>query len=534
MLTVLIGGVLAVNPAAWAEGPPPPPAGVVDVRAAQAGDAGLPEEPEVPEPEPEPEPEPQAEPAELPPPTCRVEATFPGATWEDASAEIRAARPEAVAALEAYLFPPDLDWEDPERQGVRTDGVVVVHGGRIIYERYDHGYTAETRHLAWSMTKTVMGVLAGMAVGDGRLDPDESVCRYVGDLPAESCAVTVDHLLQFASGFDWLETYEGYSPTRSSVLAMLYGEGNAAMGSFVASHPLRDTPGTAYMYSSGDTNLLSTAVDGALRPTSGARWPHVRLFEPLGMQSAVLERDGADVPVGSSYWWATPRDMARFGLLLREDGCWQGERLVPDGWIHRMSQVNEAIRAKAYDRSGWDVQGRQLWINRPVAELGMEGPGWPHLPEDTVAALGHWKQTIAVIPSMDLVVVRTADDRDGSVDRDRFLYLAAVVAGEAEPLTDSAFSPASWPPQPPAPATDRKYASTLFKLGSGFAAKEACSCLFVAERDLDFCKEWVRVSPDVARFRVDMESKTVRARALGMGKQVATWVDVERGCRLER
>lgn len=512
MLTALISGVFAVTQAASAEVPPPPPPGVVA--------------------QPEVAPEAQAE-AE-PPPTCRAEAVYPGGDWVDATAETLAARPEAVAALEAYLFSPELDWQDKERRGVRTDGLVIVHGGRIIYERYDHGYTAESRHLAWSMTKTVMGVLTGMAVGDGALDPDDSICSHLDGLPVESCAVTVDHLLQFASGFDWLETYEGYSPTQSSVLAMLYGEGSAAMGPFVAGHALREAPGSAYMYSSGDTNLLSTVVDGVMRPAEGDRWPHVRLFEPLGMDSAVLERDGADVPVGSSYWWSTPRDMARFGLLLREDGCWAGERLVPEGWIARMSEVNDAIRSKAYDRSGWDVQGRQLWINRPVAELGMEGPGWPHLPEDTVAALGHWKQTIAVIPSMDLVVVRTADDRDGSVDRDRFLYLSAVVAGEAEPLPDTAFAPVSWPPQPPAPARAGKYEASLFRLGSGFAAKEACSCLFVAERDVDFCKEWVRVSPDVARFRVDEDSKTVKARALGMGKQVATWVDVERGCRLER
>ena len=85
-------------------------------------------------------------------------------------------------------------------------------------------------------------------------------------------------------------------------------------------------------------------VDAAMRPAHGERWPHVRLFEPLGMSRAVLERDGADVPVGSSYWWDTPRDMARFGLFLREDGCWEGERLLPEGWFARMSEVNEAIR----------------------------------------------------------------------------------------------------------------------------------------------------------------------------------------------
>jgi hypothetical protein len=74
------------------------------------------------------------------------------------------------------------------------------------------------------------------------------------------------------------------------------------------------------------------------------------------------------------------------------------------------------------------------------------------------------------------------------------------------------------------------YDNSLFRLGSGFSAKEVCSCVFVMERDEDFCRQWTRVSPDIARFTVDRDARQVHARALGLGHTVARWVDDETGC----
>lgn len=78
-----------------------------------------------------------------------------------------------------------------------------------------------------------------------------------------------------------------------------------------------------------------------------------------------------------------------------------------------------------------------------------------------------------------------------------------------------------------------RYDNSLFELGSGFAAKETCSCLFVEGHDVSFCRELVRVKPNVARFRVNYEAKTVRGRALGLGRQVARYAGPEVGCVLE-
>jgi CubicO group peptidase (beta-lactamase class C family) len=355
---------------------------------------------------------------------CDMGATFPAAEWTRAPAPPPG---HAVGALEAYAFPPVLG--DKERAGVRTHGVVIVRGGQVIYEHYDRGADASKRHLAWSVSKSVTGALAGVAVQRGRLRLDQSVCEAVPTMPPTACAVQVQHLLAMNSGFDWAETYEGEPPTASSVLAMLYGEGQSDMAAFVAAHPLRDPPGTSWMYSSGDSVVLTSVVRAALEPVSGARWAWANLFDPLGMTSASFEVDGVGTPVGSSTFYATPLDMARFGWFMAQDGCWGGHRLLPEGWMAQAASPNVGLRAKPLGRDDGDVYGWQLWLNAIVPEVGQAALPWPSLPADAYAARGHWGQSILVVPSLDVVIVRTADDRDGSFSLDQFGALALAVAG---------------------------------------------------------------------------------------------------------
>jgi CubicO group peptidase (beta-lactamase class C family) len=358
-----------------------------------------------------------------------AECAASGALSPDGVDEL--SRTPGAAALDSYLFPAELDREDPERIGIRTDGVVIVHHGRVVYERYGGEWTADRPHLAWSASKSFTNALTGIAVGRGRLVLDASICDYRPATRPESCAVRVQDVLEFASGFDWHETYEGQSPTSSSVLAMLYGEGERDMYAFVTGHALRDPPGTSWMYSSGDTNVLSGVVRAALEPQYGEHYPWKLLFEPLDMRSARWERDGAGTYVGSSYVYATPRDLAKFGLLYLQDGCYAGQRLLPEGWVASSTQVSAPMRGKTLDRDAGDVQGRQFWLNQPVPEVGQTELPWPGVPEDAYAARGHWKQSITMIPSRDLVVVRVADDRDGSFDHAAFLALAVALTDGA-------------------------------------------------------------------------------------------------------
>ena len=356
---------------------------------------------------------------------CPQRAQWPTEDWPTPSSEVAAARAAEVRALEDYAF--TLTGKDEERRGIRTDAVLIIQGGRLVYERYGRGYTAQMRHLAWSVTKTVTNALTGLAVARGAVTLEDSICRHLPLGKEALCRIRVQDLLEFSSGLDWKETYENQSNQVSSVLAMLYGEGRQDKSAFVASHRLRDAPGTTYAYSSGDSVLLAGVLDRALRPALGEAYPWTLLFDVLGMRSAALERDAAGVPVGSSYFYATPRDLAKLGFLYLNDGCWEGQRLLPEGWVAASTAVSTPFRTRPLNHAPGDVQGRSIWLNRPVPEQHVEKP-WPSVPDDAFAARGHWGQSITVIPSLDMVVVRVADDRQKrALDFDRFLFLAIAV-----------------------------------------------------------------------------------------------------------
>lgn len=311
----------------------------------------------------------------------------------------------AFRELEGYLFPPDFD--EAARRGVRTDGIVVIQGGKMVYERYGRGYTAEMAHPAWSATKALVDALYGVAVQQGLLSIDDPVAARSGVLAEDGRdAITFRHLLEMTSGLDFRKAYE-WAPLRSSVIAMLYTNGRDDMARFAAGHEVAHPPGSAFAYASGDSVLLMAALRDVVGEEAYADWPWTALFDVLGME-ATLERDAAGTFVGSSYLYASPRDLAKLGFLYLQDGRWEDRQLLPEGWAQ---QAGEPGPAPFY--------GRHWWTNR--GEAG-EHP-WPDAPADTIAGSGHWGQKLFVIPSRDLVIVRTGDDRDRSFDTGTFLRL---------------------------------------------------------------------------------------------------------------
>lgn len=350
-------------------------------------------------------------------PTC-PDAVYPGEVWDNVGPSVRVEQATLVKALDDALFPPTLNFAAKGREGIRTNAVVVVHRGRIVYERYRAPWTPDGAHLGWSMSKSVTSVLTGIAVKQGLVSTSDSICDHLGDLPEASCQVTVQDLLDMASGFQWRETYEGGSPTESAVLAMLYGEGASDMARFVATQPLARPPGSAWQYSSGDTNVLSAAIGRPLTAKFGERFPWTEFFDVIGMKTAVFERDAAGTYVGSSYVYASPRDWARFGFFLLHDGCWASEQLLPDRWMAEATTIAEPARTKVLPRADSDVQARLFWVNQTLPEHGVNERWCPSVSESMYAARGHWGQSVTVVPDRDLVVVRLADDRDDTYQHD--------------------------------------------------------------------------------------------------------------------
>jgi CubicO group peptidase (beta-lactamase class C family) len=312
-------------------------------------------------------------------------------------------------ALENYAFPPR---DDATRQGIRTDALLIIRDGQIIYERYAGPTTAQTPHLTWSISKSLMASVLGVAYGEGLFKLEDPATKFYPPLTKHP-AIKIADLLHWASGIDWQEDYE-YAPLKSSVVAMLYTRGHRDMAAFTADHDAYAEPGRAFRYSSGDSNLLAAALKNIVGPQRYADYPWEALFEPLGIRHAVWETDASGTFVASSYVYLTARDLARVGLLMARDGRWEERQVLPKDWI--AFNLKPFAGYKAHEDEA--VPGGHWWLNRPVD--GAASP-WPDAPPDTFAALGHWGQALYVIPSEKLVIVRYADDRDGSYRHNELL-----------------------------------------------------------------------------------------------------------------
>lgn len=462
------------------------------------------------------------------PPRCDPAAPVPGEVWEEAAP----ANPAAVDALTAYAFPPDLDWNAKGKPGIRTEGLVVVHRGRVVYERYREPWGPTNRHIGWSATKTVTGLLAGIARREGAIDPADSICAHLGGLPEASCGVTLDDLLNFGSNFRWMEDSSGHKFTANSTVAMLYGEGHQDMGRFVATTPLRGEAGGAYAYSTGDTTLLGRLLHDALLADHGRDWPYALLLDRIGAGAVVWERDATGAPLAGSHLWATPREFARIGLLLARGGCWAGDEVVPKEWIDEMSHPNDALRGPTYTRDSPFVAGKQLWLNQPLPEHGLDTRPFPQAPADLVMALGRNGQLVAAVPSLDLVVVRTAEQIDRSFSIDRLVAHAVALLGEGPVPTESQQADREQLGTPTPPPAE-PYAHGFLRIGARFGAKEGCSCRFVAELPEEACEGWLQVAKGAPRMRVDAETQRSRASIFGLTRARAHYVNDREGCILD-
>ncbi|MDH2343568.1 serine hydrolase [Bradyrhizobium sp. SSUT77] len=297
---------------------------------------------------------------------------------------------------------------DPVLRGPGMRAIVVVHDGRIVGETYGEGFNASTPLLGWSMTKTVTAALVGMAIKDGKLSLDRKDLfpQWAGDARAD---ISVADLLAMSSGLEFNED----DGLLNDAARMEFLVRDAA--AFARDKALVTPPGTTFHYGSGSSVLLTRIWQNAVGAAAPA-FPQERLFKPLGMTSAVLESDPSGTFLGEAFLYANAHDWARFGEFLRLGGEWNGQQLLSPGFVDYMRSP-----APASDQSHGPVYGRgQLWL---AAGLGFS------LPADTFMLNGHLRQTITVIPSRKLVILRMGLTREDIGYSNAKLLQAIVAAG---------------------------------------------------------------------------------------------------------
>ncbi len=278
--------------------------------------------------------------------------------------------------------------DDPERlQGTRA--AIVVYKGKIVAERYADGFTKDTPLTGWSMTKSITNALAGILVQLNlvSLEDDQLFPKWSGDGDPRS-QITVDQLLRMSSGLKWEEVYVG----NSDATKMLFTSHSAS--AVALDKPLEYRPDSVWEYSSGTSNILSELIRQKVGGDNKQYWnfPHYFLFNKIGMRTAVLEPDASGTFVGSSFMYASARDWARFGLLYLNDGVWNGDRILPPGWVEYSRTPTPASPNEKYGAHFWRTKGE------PGSTVDM--------PADAYHLAGYEGQKVVIIPSYDLVLVR--------------------------------------------------------------------------------------------------------------------------------
>ena len=286
------------------------------------------------------------------------------------------------SAISARLEPIAKAFVDEHSYNGHPFAFVVLHKGGIVAERYGEGIGADTQLLSWSMGKSFTNALVGIMARDSLVDINApmDIPQWQGDGRA---AITLNNLMQMQSGLQWNEDYGN----RSDVNVMLHCEKD--MGLYALDKPLEHEPGTYWYYSSGSTNIVMRYLRGKFGSDAEfLGYIRERLFKALHISGAHFEPDMSGTPVGSSYLYVTARDFARFGELFLEDGCVDGERILPEGWVDYTVTPASASEGR---------YGAFFWLNL--------GHSLPDVPEDTFSCNGHDGQQIYIIPSKELVVV---------------------------------------------------------------------------------------------------------------------------------
>jgi CubicO group peptidase (beta-lactamase class C family) len=284
----------------------------------------------------------------------------------------------------------DLAFADPA--GL-TAAVVIVHKGQIVGERYMPGITKDTQLESWSMGKSLTATLFALLVKDGvyKIDDPAPVpdWRAPGDPRG---AIKIVDLLHMSSGLRFIAGQDpDYSIDKGYPDHTLVYTGAIDVFTHSLTRPLQFPPNTQGRYRNSDPLIVGWLVKQAVtrRGEEYLTFPQRALFDRIGIRRQMLETDPYGNFVMTGFDYGTARNWARLGLLYLQDGMWQGQRILPEGWSTFVSTPAPAWKQPVY--------GGLFWVN---------GDGAWNIPKTAYMANGAGGQRTIVIPTHDLVVVR--------------------------------------------------------------------------------------------------------------------------------
>lgn len=334
---------------------------------------------------------------------------WPDDVWRTSSPEEQGVDSKTIVDL--------LDYIDDNALNIHS--VLIIRNGNLITEAYFYPHNQESSINIYSCTKGVVSALVGLALDHAYLeDINQPVLVYFSDreianLDEQKQNITIEHLLTMSSGLEWDEWGS------TTINGQFYSSLDWIQ--FELDRPMKDEPGTRFVYNTGGPHLLTGILQSEIGMTALA-FGKTQLFEPLGISDVLWQSDAYFVNDGGSGVHMTPRDMAKFGYLYLKDGIWNAEQIIPSNWVQTSTQAHiDAEMGKQYGYLWWvDPDGRYYWCR-----------GWNG-------------QRIFVIPSERMIVVMTANAPgtdmllmpEGLLEN---FILPAVISDEALPENSEAF-----------------------------------------------------------------------------------------------
>lgn len=307
----------------------------------------------------------------------------------------------SVTAEEAGCSQRRLDSAMKFAERSHSTGVVVLWRGRILAERYWDGWTRDRPHFAYSVSKSLVSTLIGMAIEEGKIEGvDQSASDFLSEWQAnpQHRKITIHDMLSMSAGLE------------GGTRVFLKGAFSRDERAFATSLPVQHKPGTYWEYHNSAYRLHFNLIDEA-SGQSLQQYTQVKLLTPLGMGNSKWETKRFNRRQ-NTFMSLTPRDAARYGLFVLAEGAWNGKQLVNRDWIRKATRPSNKTLNPSYGYLWWLNCGSFHYL--PLNPNKQAGPIFPGCPPDAIGALGKDDQAIYVVPSLDLVVTRFGDAADSS------------------------------------------------------------------------------------------------------------------------
>ena len=307
----------------------------------------------------------------------------------------------------------------------QTAAFVVTYKGRIIAERYAEGITKNTALESWSMGKSLSATIMGILIGKGvyTLDQPAPIPQWQGKGDSRA-KIRIMDIMHMSSGLYCRAPQDpDYDPALGYTDHKYLYTGGINSFEYAANLPQQWLPNSVGRYRNCDpvlTNYLNRlGIEG--EGENYHTFPQKALFDKIGIRTMVMETDPYGNFLTQGYEFASGRDWARLGNLYLQDGVWNGERILPTGFTKFVSTL-----AEPWVADGRPIYGGLFWIN---------GDGGLPIPKDAYMMLGAGGQSVTIIPSHDLVIVRLGHFK-GQDAGEKALNKAYSLLMEAIPVKD--------------------------------------------------------------------------------------------------